>query len=158
MAQLASSLYTSQSGGKTAKPSHGLANNAKVLQASVAIPATGTGTALNDTIALCRLPKGAIPRSISLKTSQLDSNGSPLLTIDLGTPASAQLFVAAWAGASGAAGAAVSPNTVDAANAQLGVQLTVDTDIIATIHAAAATKAAGTMVCTVFYDVEGLAS
>lgn len=157
MAQLASTLYTSQSTGKTAKPSHGLANNLKVLQSSVAIPVTGTGTALNDTIALARLPKGAVLRSMTLKTSQLESGG-PTLTIDLGTPASAQLYVAAWAGASGAAGTAVSPNVVDCAIGQLGVQLTADTDIIATIHAAATTKVAGTMVLTVLYDVEGLAS
>lgn len=126
-------------------------------QVVIAVPATGAGTALNDTLGLFRVPKGAIIRNLFVKTDRLDTNGSPLLTIDVGDASDAQKYVAAWAGASGVV-TGVSPNTVAAKISQYGVQLTADTDIFATIHAAAATKAAGTLVATVEYEMGGLAS
>lgn len=126
-------------------------------QAVIAIPATGAGTALNDTLGAFTVPKGAILRSLILRADRLDTNGSPLLTIDLGDASDAQKYVAAWAGASGVV-TAVSPNTVSMKIANYGAQFLADTPIFATIHAAAATKAAGTLVITVEYEMGGLAS
>ena len=156
MAALNSTLYTKQSAGSTSLLSHGFAGNVKAVQAVIAVPNTGAGTALNDTLGLFVLPKGATPHSFSVETDQLDSNGSPTLTIDVGVAGSTQSIVAAWAGASTAV-TAVSPNTVKAKTAWIGVQLTADTPIFATVHAAAATKAAGNLVATCYYTVDGMA-
>lgn len=158
MATLNSTLYTKQTGGQSPVLSHGLSGNLKAVQAVIAVPATGAGTALNDTLGLFVLPKGATPHLFSLDADQLDSNGSPTLTIDVGVTGSAQSIVAAWAGASGAVTGAVSPNRVTAKTAWIGLQLTADTPIFATVHAAAATKAAGNLIATCYYTVDGVAS
>lgn len=157
MAALSSTLYTNQSTKHMSKFSHGLAADLKIMQAVIAIPASGAGTALNDTINAFILPKGAIPRSLSIKTDRLDTDASPLLSFDLGDGTTAQKFVAAWLGAKNVV-TAVSPNTVDALIGTIGVQLTVDTPVVVTVHAAAATAAAGTMIVSCFYEMGGLAS
>lgn len=156
MAALNSTLYTGQVAGKLPKPGPGIAMRREV-QAIVAIPATGTGTALNDTIGLFVLPKNARLLGFRLQTDRLDTNGSPLLTLDVGYTASTQAWVAAWAGAS-AAVTALSPNSVTPVIGALGYQPTVDTPIFVTVHAAAATKAAGTLVANMTFDFPGVAS
>lgn len=156
MAALNSTLYTGQVAGKLPKPGPGISLR-RSLQAIVVIPATGTGTNLNDTIGLFVLPKNARMLGFNLMCDRLDTNGSPLLTIDVGYTGTAQAWVAAWAGASGVI-TAVSPNTVTALIGAYGYQPTVDTPIFATIHAAAATKAAGTLVASMVYDLPGVAS
>lgn len=144
-------------------PVGALSKGALVCQrATVAVPNTGTGTNLNDTITFFTLPRGATPQEIVLESDQLDSNGAPTLTLDLGSAATPQAYVAAWAGASVAvASNAVGPDRIIVRPgnlAALGAPLAADTTLIVTIHAAAATKAAGNLSLRVNYTIDGLAS
>lgn len=158
MAALNSTTYTNQGNGRAPIPVGPLTKGALVCQQVViAVPNTGAGTALNDTLGLFRVPKGAIPRSFTLKTDRLDTNGSPLLTIDVGWAGFTTNILSAWAGAATAL-VTGQPNVAVAASAFYGVQFAADTDIFATIHAAAATKAAGNLVATIEYEMGGLAS
>lgn len=160
MAALNSTIYTNQTSGSARSPiplGGSFAGSLIVQQVTIAVPNTGAGTALNDTLGLFVLPRGAILRGFNLKTDRLDTNGSPLLTLDAGYLGTTQAFVAAWAGAATAliAGA---PNAVEMATAGFGYQPTADTPIFVTVHAAAATKAAGNLVATMSYELGGLAS
>lgn len=132
-------------------PSHGLAENVKTLAAVVALPNT---LALNDIVNFFYLPPGAVIRSAVLRASvPLDSNGSPTLTIDVGDAALAtRIFSASLVGssASGSDGVPVF--------AALSFQFTAATLIFATIHAAGATKVAGSLYLRIDYVVEGMAS
>lgn len=163
MATLNSTLYAAQTQtgeGKAPIPSGPLCAGALVAQRCViAVPATGNGTALNDTLGLFVVPKGAIIHSFDLMADQLDSGGSPLLTLDAGWTGAAQALIAAWAGASGATSAAVSPNAIKlplSATDTIGYQFLADTPIFVTVHAAAATKKAGNLAATIVYEMGGL--
>lgn len=157
MAALNSTLYTGQTGGTVATPGVGLANQVKTVQAVVVIPVTGTGTNLNDTIGLFILPKNATLKGFSIRTDRLDTDAAPTLTIDAGYTGTTQAFVAAWAGAKNVI-TAVSPNEVTAVIGAYGYTPTVDTPIFATVRAAGTTKAAGTLVATMIYEMAGVAS
>ncbi|MGI8839960.1 MAG: hypothetical protein ACR2F8_04115 [Caulobacteraceae bacterium] len=130
---------------------HGLAENIKVAAASVAVPNT---LAANDTVNLFYLPAGATVRRASLRASPaLDSNGSPTLTLDVGDAGNtARLFSQSLAGSSASGDDGV------CAFVGLGYQYPVKTAIFATVHAAGATKVAGTISLTVFYTVDGMPS
>lgn len=165
MAALNSTLYTKQTqtgSGKLPLPVGPLCAGALVAQrALIAVPATGAGTALNDTLGLFVVPKGAIMHSFKLSTDQLDSNGSPALTIDVGVSGGAADIISAWAGASGASSVALSPDTISvplAAVKTVGYQFLADTPIFATIHAAAGTKKAGNLYAEIVYEMGGVAS
>lgn len=152
MANLNSSLVT----GTPNYPSGALCKGALVAQrATVALGTSGTGTNLNDTITMLTLPRGATPVEMYLEADQLDSNGAPTLTLDLGTAASPQAYLAAYAGASAASSAAGLVN-VGRVNPGALAQVTVDTTLIVTIHAAAATKKAGNLSVLVTYTIDGL--
>lgn len=161
MAALNSALYTGQTQtaeGKSPIPTGGsMAGSLCVQQCTIAVPASGAGTALNDTLGLFVLPRAAIIRDLTIKTDQLDSNGSPTLTLDVGYTGTPQAFIAAWNGAKTALSGGASPNTVSAKTGAYGYQATADTPIFATVHAAAATAAAGNLVATIEYEIGGLA-
>ena len=133
-------------------PAHGLKGSLKVAEAQVAVT---TALALNDVINFFYLPAGATVRSAKLTVSTaLDTNGSPTLTIDVGYAGhTADFFSQSLVGsnASHVDSAPVFATTYD-------VQMTADTLIFATVHAAGATKAAGTIRLDVTYTVDGLAS
>lgn len=163
MAALNSTLYAGQTQtaeGKLPIPTGGSFAGSLVGQRCViAVPATGNGTALNDTLGLFVVPRGAIIHSFDLKADQLDSGGSPSLTLDAGWAGTPQALVAAWAGASGATSAAVSPNSISvplSATDTIGYQFTADTPIFVTVHAAAATKKAGNLAAAIVYEIGGL--
>jgi hypothetical protein len=133
-------------------PAHGLKGSLKFASAQVAVT---TALALNDIVNFFYLPAGATIRSAKLTVSAaLDSNGSPTLTIDAGYSGhTADFFSASLVGsnASHVDSGPVFATTYD-------VQLTADTLIFATVHAAGATKVAGTIRLDVTYTVDGLAS
>lgn len=159
MAALNSSIYTNQTSGSSRVPiptGGSFAGSLVTQQCTIAVPSSGNGTALNDTLGLFVLPARAILRSFSLKTDRLDSNGSPTLTLDVGYTGTPQAFVAAWAGAATAL-VAGAPNSVEATSAAYGYQPTVDTPIFATVHAAGSTKGAGNLVATMNYELGGTA-
>lgn len=160
MAALNSALFTAQASGAAAIQSGALSKGASVtVRATVAVPASGAGTALNDTLGMFYLPKGATPQKMVLEAEQLDSNAAPSVTIDVGSVAASQAYIAAWAGAGNVTtSAAVGPAKVVPLPQKMGIQLTVDTPIIATIHAAAATKAAGNLSLVCDYTMDGLSS
>jgi hypothetical protein len=113
--------------------------------------------AANDTIAIGYLPRQAIVVGATVKAaSQLDSNGSPTLALDLGIVGTTQLFKAAVTTVGHAVGA-----TVDTTNAAAGTlyQNTTgaDVEVILTVHTAAATAVAGTLEVEISYFVEDVA-
>jgi hypothetical protein len=110
--------------------------------------------ALNDTVNVGYLPANAVVTGVSVKAaSQLDSNGTPLLTVDLGIVGTTQLFMAASALVGRAAGASF--DTTMAAAGKLYKNTTgSQVAVVATIRAAAATPIAGTLEFEVSYFVE----
>jgi hypothetical protein len=112
--------------------------------------------AINDVINFGYLPRNAIVVSTVLKAaSQLDSNGSPTLTLDLGVTGTAQLFKAAISTVGRAAGASVDVGTTIAAAGYLYKNVSgAKQAIICTVHAAAATAVAGTLELDVEYYIE----
>jgi hypothetical protein len=147
MATFSSAAYTAN----TPTSTHGYAANAKIAAASVAVT---TALALNDTVNFFYMPAGATLRGANLRCSvPLDSNGSPTLTIDVGdATTAARIFSASLAGSSASGSDAVP------VWASLGYQFPAKTLIFATVHAAGATKVAGSMTLVLHYTLEGQAS
>lgn len=133
-------------------PSHGLKGSLKMAAGQVAVT---TALATSDIINFFYLPAGATIRSARIDTSvALDSNGSPTLTIDVGYAShTADFFSQSLVGSNATHS---DPNPVFATT--YDVQLTADTLIFATVHAAGATKVAGTVRLAIEYTVDGLAS
>lgn len=152
MAALNSALYTSQAAGKTQLLTGSLAKGALVgVHATIAVPSTGAGTALNDTLGLFYVPRGAILKEFILDFDQLDSNASPLLTFDVGDAALATRIMSAGVAGKVAGSLRQLPSA-------LGYQFLADTAIFLTIHAAAGTKAAGNLAASMKYSIGGTAS
>jgi hypothetical protein len=137
-----------------ASSGHGLSRQSTHLHA---ISGQISTWAAGDTIAVGWLPRQAIVTNVILKAaSQLDSNGTPTLSLDVGTTASAQLFKAAVTTVGRASGASV--DTTNTAGGYLWQNTTgADVEVLITVHAAAATPAAGTLELDVEDYVEDLA-
>ncbi|HEY5106591.1 MAG TPA: hypothetical protein VII73_07445 [Caulobacteraceae bacterium] len=150
MATWSSSLYNNKTPAGTG---HGPYQLTQHLHATVSVPAT---LAANDVLNFGYLPNNAIVASMVLKAAtQLDSNGSPTLSIDMGVVGTAQLFKAAITTVGRTAGASADIGTGLAAagylykNTSGAKQL-----VIGTVHAAAATAVAGTLELDVEYYLE----
>jgi hypothetical protein len=109
-----------------------------------------------DTIAVGYLSRQAIVTSVLLKAaSQLDSNGSPTLTFDVGVVGAPQLFKAAVSTVGRTSGA-----TIDITNTAAGWLYQnvsgVRQEILVTVHAGAATPVAGTVEVDIEYYVEDI--
>lgn len=106
-----------------------------------------------DTFDICRLPYGAKVVDVFLVCTDMDTSGSPTLAFDVGDSGDTDRFIAA-----GAATAAVRINAAHsaatAASMAAHTAYTAETLVYGTVQAAAATKAAGTIVATVYYTVE----
>ena len=115
--------------------------------------------ALNDTILVGYLPRNAIVASAVLKAaSQLDSNATPTLALDLGLSGSPQLFKAAITTVGRAAGASADIGTGLSASGYLYKNLTgAKQAILITVHTAAATPVAGTLEIDMEYYIEDIA-
>jgi len=141
MATYSSSAYTN--GNPFA--AHGPAGNVKVARATVTCTAAPS---TSDTLNFFYLPKHARVLLAVLEASDMDTNGSPALTLNIGDSGSAtRYFSASTVGQAG---------TLSTAIATAGASyLTADKTLITGVAANnAATGAAGTVDLTMFYVVE----
>jgi hypothetical protein len=126
-------------------PWHGMVRTLKALGGPTAITAADVGT-INDTVALFTVPKGFTLVGVHIDVTQMDTNGSKTLTLDLGDATTPQRLLAA----STIAQSAESESNVTLPAGALGFKYPADTDILLTVHAAAATAQAGTFTCFLF--------
>lgn len=114
----------------------GLAGTVKVIDSGSVALATGN-LVLNDTHKLFQVKKGFCVTGVLLSADDLDSNGTPLVSLTLGDLADDDRFVAATTiGRTGGV-----TNTL--ASTGLGYVFTADTDVYLKVTAAAATAQAG---------------
>jgi len=112
--------------------------------------------ALNDTVLVGWLPRNAVVQNVILKAaSQLDSNGAPTLTFDVGVVGTPQLFKAAVTTVGRAAGASADA-TITAAGLLYANASGARQAVVVTAHTAAATPVAGTIEVDVDYYVEDI--
>lgn len=131
----------------TRKPvaSHGLASDLKAAYFEVACTAAPT---TSDTINFGYLPAGARVMLAVLESTDMDTSGSPTLTLNVGDSGDAdRLFAASTVGQTG---------TLSSAIATTGAAYKYDTETLITgvANANATTGAAGTLFLSVFYVVE----
>ncbi len=128
-------------------PWHGAQRIMKVYgpTGGTAITAADVGT-VNDTVALFTVPKGFTLIGCHIDATKMDTGGSPVLTLDLGDTVSPQRLLAA----STIAQSVESEANVTLPAGALGFKYPADTDVVLTVHAAAATGAAGTFTCFLF--------
>lgn len=125
--------------------SHGFAGNCKVKHWTVSPTAALT---TSDTFSFGYLPAGARVVMAVLEATDMDTNGTPTLTINVGDLGDAdRIFAASTVGQAGTLSTAI-------ATTGAGYQYTSKTLITGAPNANAATGAAGTINLTVFYVVE----
>lgn len=130
-------------------PAHGQAATIQVLYCSVALTAALTTA---DTLAFFTLPANARVHAATLKCTDIDTNGSPAVTISVGDAGSAtRYFSSSVVGQAG---------TVDIAIAATGrlFKTTAKTPIVGSVGVSAATGVAGTLELAIHYVVEDLAT
>lgn len=141
MATYSSSAYTNAS----PIASHGPAQSVKVAYFEVSCTAAPS---TSDTINFGYLPANARVLLAVLESTDMDTGGSPSLTINVGDSGDAdRLFAASTVGQTGALSTAIA--TTGAA-----YKYTSKTLITGVANANAATGAAGTLYLTIFYVVE----
>lgn len=112
---------------------------------AVTLTVAAADLTLNALHAMLPIPAGATVIGAGLQASDLDTNGTPLITMSLGDAGSSARLIAATA--IGQAGG----QTQTLAAAGIMYKYTVDTMVNVTITAAAATGAAGTITAYVTY-------
>jgi hypothetical protein len=128
---------------RLAAPGHGFGGNVKVSYGEVAF--TGTITTA-DSATILNLPVGAIVIGSVIDADDLDTNGTPTITLNLGDAGSANRYFAASTVAQ--TGAAAS------ATAATGILWTVtagNTAVVLAVAANAATSAAGSVRAAITY-------
>lgn len=110
-----------------------------------AMPATGDGTALNDVIEMVKIPAGSTILDMTLTSTDIDTNATPLVGLQVGDGGSAARFIAT--SIIGRTGGMARLDQF----AGVGHLYTVDDTIDVLIQAVAATKAAGTIRLAVTY-------
>lgn len=128
---------------------HGLGGNLKCMYATVAVT---TALVTTDTINFFDLPAGARVMLAVLEADDLDSNGTPTITINIGDAGSATRYFSA--------STVAQAGTVSSATAATGVGYlnTAKTRVTGALQANAATAVAGNIYLAVFYLLEGVAS
>ena len=111
--------------------------------------AVSVALALNDTIELCGMPSGAILTDFHIAVPDLDTGGSPAITLSLGDLESAARYVSA--STVGQAGGVISRSATPQIAASVGFQTTVETALILTVAAGPQTGATGV---TINYIIE----
>lgn len=145
MATYSSSAYTNKAPFAT----HGIAANCKAAFFTVTCAAAPATT---DTINFGYLPKNARVLLAVLESTDMDTNGSPTLTLNVGDAGDAdRYFAASTVGQTGTLSSAI-------ATTGAGYLTTDKTLITGVANANAATGAAGTLNLTVFYAVEDAAT
>lgn len=120
------------SAARLSGPGHGFGGNVKVAWGEASITAALTTA---DTFEFCKVPAGATVLYVLLEADDLDTNGAPTLTINVGDAGSAtRFFSASTVGQAG---------TASAAPAVTGLFYTysAETKITGTVQANAATGA-----------------
>jgi hypothetical protein len=126
-------------------PWHGWYRSLKAFGGSIAILAADLAT--GNTVTLFRVPKGFTVTGFRVDATDMDTNGTPTITLSVGDAGSAGRFVAASTIAQ--AGGTVSGNiatTGGTLSPGFFYKFPADTDILATFPAGSATAAAGTIV------------
>ncbi len=135
---------------KSSGQTHGEARSTNRMHETIALPAT---LATGDVISVGYLPPNAVVAGLNLKApSQLDTSAAATLAFDVGTTATPQLFNAV-SGVGRAAGSSADTTLLPPGrlykNTTGAKQL-----VIATVQAAAATPAAGSIEIEMSYFVE----
>lgn len=126
-------------------PSHGLANDCKTVYWEV--PCTAAPST-SDTINFGYVPAGARVVLAVLESTDMDTNGTPTLTIDVGDSGDTnRIFAASTVGQAGTLSSAI-------ATTGAGYQYTDATLITGVAANNAATGAAGTLYLTLFYVLD----
>lgn len=129
--------------------SYGIAASLLVQTATVTCSAAPTTT---DTLNFFTMPKNAKIHLAVLSASDMDTNVSPTIALNIGDAGSAsRLFAASTVAQAGTLSTAIATTGFE-------YQYTADTVITGTASNNAATGAAGTVTLTVFYTLEGGAS
>lgn len=124
---------------------HGFRRNVQVARAVVACTAAPS---TSDTLNFFDMPKGAVVVGGYLKSDDMDTNGSPTITLNIGDAGSAtRLFSASTVAQAGTA-------ALEQTAGALGYQYTAKTRITGTAQANAATGAAGNVELCLLYVVE----
>ena len=145
MATYSSSQYTNN----VPLSHHGLGNNVKCLQADVVCAAAPS---TSDTLNFGYIPAGARVVMAVLESTDMDTNGSPTLTLNVGDAGDAdRFFAASTVGQAGTLSTAI-------ATTGHGATFTAKTLITGVANANAATGAAGTVSLSLFYVIDGVAS
>lgn len=128
---------------RLAAPGHGLGGNLKVSYGEVAF--TGTITTA-DSATILNLPVGAVVIGAVLEADDLDTGGSPAITLNLGDAGSAsRYFAASTVAQTGAAASAT------AATGLLWQVTAGNTAVVVAVAANAATSAAGSVRAAIMY-------
>jgi hypothetical protein len=126
--------------------SHGLAGELKVAYGEVVCTAAPS---TSDTLNFFDLPANARVVLAVLESDDMDTNGTPTLTLNIGDSGSAaRIFSASTVGQAGTASTALVAGAV-------GYKYTAKTRITGVAQANAATGAAGTVRLSVHYFVDG---
>lgn len=122
-------------------------NRAGEIQAIRGTYSISAALALNDVIEICKLPARHVIVDAILDTDDLDTNGTPLITLSVGTATTANLLInASTIGRTGGIA------RMDQAGGARLAEADTDTVIRITVAAAPATGAAsGTIGLTLFY-------
>lgn len=145
MATYSSTAYTNN----TPSPGHGLASTVRTLSATVSCTAAPS---TSDTLNFFTMPKNSVVQFAILSASDMDTNVSPTIALNIGDSGSAsRLFSASTVAQAGTL------STAFAVGAHQ-YQYTADTVITGVASTNAATGAAGTVTLTVFYTLVGGAS
>lgn len=130
---------------KTGVSSGGPAGNVLVAYAEVVC---SSAPSTSDTVNFFDLPAGARVLLAVLESTDMDTNGSPTLTINVGDSGDAdRIFAASTVGQTGALSSALAVTGA-------AYKYTAKTRITGVANANAATGAAGSLYLTVFYVVE----
>ncbi|MDE2428185.1 MAG: hypothetical protein KGM99_05620 [Burkholderiales bacterium] len=129
------------------KPISGADSGGGVISAYAAVTCAAAPTT-TDTIEFFYLPANARILAATLESTDMDTNGAPTLTINVGDAGSAtRLFSASTVGQAGTA-------SVASAVAGLHYKTTAKTKIVGTAANNAASGAAGTLYLSILYTVE----
>lgn len=141
--------YSATNYDKKPALSHGLSGNVKAARAVVSCT---SAPSTSDTLNFFYLPAGARVHLAVLEASDMDTDGTPTITLNIGDSGDAdRLFAASTVAQAGTLSTAI-------ATAGADYQYTSETLITGVAAANATAGAAGTVTLTVFYSVEGLAS
>ncbi len=133
-------------GTADARPGSGMASSVKAKSQTIAV---GTTLPINSFLVGPVVPRGSVLLDVIVDSTDLDSNGTPLITMATGVAGTPAAYIAA--STVPRTGGRMRADVVGA----LPAVMTADTEIRATVTAAAATAAAGTVTITVLFVPPG---